>query len=148
YGSWQSSADAVLARIPLESDPKTLRTLHHRLGLIYQTHDDAKALDSFRRALTYKPGDVESLTRVTDLAIRTQAWDVAHDASDQLITAERDPEKLAVAFQRAATIFEAGLGDRKRAEHMLQLALESAPTNTACLHKLLEFYAGDPISIR
>jgi tetratricopeptide (TPR) repeat protein len=148
--NWEQAANAVSARIPLERDAAILRTLHYRLGVIYAEHDAAKALSAFQSALTCKPGDESSLIQIADVAIAGGEWQVALDACDQLVAAERDPEKLALHFHRAATVFARGLGDQKRAERMLHLAFDSAPTNHECLRLLVAFYrdAGDTTSLR
>jgi len=148
--NWQAAAAAVTARIPLETDPQLLRTLHYRLGVIYAEHDVPAALAAFQRALTYKPGDVDALVRLADLAITAGEWQVALDTCDQLVTVVRDPEKRALHLHRAATIFARGFHDQKRAERMLHLAFESAPTSTECLRLIVAFYkdAGDMMSLR
>jgi tetratricopeptide (TPR) repeat protein len=150
HGNRQQAIYAVTARVPLERDAGVLRSLHYRLGALYADHDAASALSAFRRALTYRPGDKDCLSRITDLAIATADWQVALDACDQLVKAERDPDVLAVHLQRAATIFSQGLGDRKRAERMLQLAFDSAPTSPECLRLIVKFYkdADDTVSLR
>ncbi|MBS1119104.1 MAG: Tetratricopeptide repeat protein [Deltaproteobacteria bacterium] len=149
HGTWQETADAVTARVRLETDPEILRTLHYRLGIIYGDHDPALASSAFQRALTYKPDDENVLIQLTDLAIRSGQWQVALDACKQLVTAEHDPEKLALHLHRAATIFEQGFHDPDRTERMLILALEKAPTSDDGLQRLVKFFRGrgDPMAM-
>ncbi|HMG53812.1 MAG TPA: hypothetical protein VK601_10020, partial [Kofleriaceae bacterium] len=150
HAGWQAAVSAVMARVPLEREPSTLRTLHYRLGVLYADHDVASALSAFQRALTFRPGDKDALTRISELAMTTGKWQLALDACNRLVTTERDPEKLAVHLHRAAAIFAQGFGDRKRAERMLELAFDSAPTSTEGLRLLVKFYqdAGDPAALR
>ena len=143
HGDWQSAADAVVARLPLEADARVLRTLHYRLGVLYADRDAAKALAAFQRALGCAPSDPDTLVQLANLAIRTKEWDVALDACNQLVTIERDPEKLATHFQRAATVLAEGLGDRERAGRMLLLGLESSPTNPDGLRRVVEHFQGE-----
>ncbi len=147
---WQTAAEAVLARVPLEQDPKILRGLHKRLGNIYSEHDPAKALAAFQSARSYGLEDNDTLSRIADLAIATRDWDAALDACNRLVTSERDPEKLAAHFDRASTVFAQGLDDRERAEKMLELAVESAPTHAEPFAKLMAFHeaAGDETALR
>ncbi|HEU0033032.1 MAG TPA: hypothetical protein VFQ53_20510 [Kofleriaceae bacterium] len=148
-GHWQDAGEAILARIRLERDPSVLRTLHYRLGSLYAEHDRARAIAAFQRALTFKPDDDAALSRLVDLAIDAGQWQVALDACDQLVAKERDHDKLAAHLQRASLIFARGLGDKQRAEKMLVLALESAPTSTAALELLIELYRdGDAAALR
>ena len=150
HGEWQSAAAAVLARVPLEVDPRVLKTLHYRLGVLYSDRDDAKALAAFQRALSYGGNDTDTLVRVASLAIRAKDWDLALDACNQLVTTERDPEKLATHFQLAATVLEDGLGELERAGRMLALGLESSPTNPDGLRRVVEYFerTSDPAGLR
>ena len=149
-GTWQAAAAAVNARVPLERDPRTLKTLHYRLGVLYAPHDVPTAIAAFQRALTYQPGDVDSLVRLTDLAIRAADWKIALDACNELVTIEREPQTLALHLYRAATIFSRGFADRERSERMLDLAFDSAPTSSEGLRLLLQFYAdvSQPAALR
>lgn len=144
-GNKAAVADAVNARIPLERDVHVLRTLHHRLGVLYTDNNVPEAIRQFQRALTYRPDDVDILVRLTDLAIGAAMWDVAVNACDRLVTSERDPERLAAHLHRAAQIFFRGFSDRERADRMLRLAVDSAPASLESLRALVQFYqdAGD-----
>jgi tetratricopeptide (TPR) repeat protein len=137
---WRTVADAVGARIPLEKDVQVLRTLHYRLGLLYAEHEIGAAVQSFQRALTYRPDDSETLVRLTDLAIGAGLWEVAVGACDRLVTGERDPAILATHLHRAAVIFMRGFADRERAERMLRLAVDSAPASPDTTRLLVAFY--------
>jgi hypothetical protein len=46
---------------------------------------------------------------------------------------QREPDKLSGHLIRAATIFARGFGDSGRAERMLQLGFEAAPTSPEAL---------------
>ena len=146
----QAALDAVAARISLEKDPKILRSLHFRLGTMYAETDVPRALGAFQSALGYRPGDEASLVSIVDLAIGAGQWQLALESCDQLVTTQRDPDKLALYLHRAATIFARGVGDQARAQRMLQLAIEAAPTSTESLRLLVKFHddAGDPAGLR
>jgi tetratricopeptide (TPR) repeat protein len=137
---WREAAETVRSRIPLEKDVVTLRALHHRLGELHADHEVAVALEAIQQALALVPDDLESLTRLAELATKAGKWDVAFEACDRLVSLERAPDRLAAHLRRASTIFDRGFGERKRAEHMLLLALESAPTSVEGLQLLLQLY--------
>ena len=148
--TWEEAAAAVSARLPIERDPRILRSLHYRLGMIYRDHDVAQALAAFQKAASYRPDDEQVLQQITDLAIRTGDWKLALEACEHLVTTERDPEKLAFNLQRAAMIFAQGFNDLERTERMLTLALEAAPTNPESLRSVVQFYrdAGNAPGLR
>jgi tetratricopeptide (TPR) repeat protein len=148
--TWQEAAAAINARIPIERDPKILRSLHYRLGMLLADYDVAQALAAFQKAASYKPDDEEVLRRITDLASRAGDWKLALEACEHLVTTERDPDKLAANLLVAAQIFARGFNDLERTERMLTLALESAPTDVECLRMLVQFYrdAGNAPGLR
>jgi hypothetical protein len=145
-----AAEDAIAARISLEKDPKILRSLHYRLGTLYSETDVPRALAAFQTALGYRPGDEPSLVRIVDLAIGAGQWQLALESCDQLVTTQRDPDKLSLYLHRAAAIFARGVGDPARAQRMLQLALEAAPTSTESLRLLVKFHTdgGDSTGLR
>ncbi|MDX2093473.1 MAG: hypothetical protein SFX73_36855 [Kofleriaceae bacterium] len=148
--TWQEAVAAVQARIPIELDPKILRTLHYRLGVLLADHDVAQALASLQRAASYKADDEDVLRMITELAIRVGDWKLALEACERLVTKERDPDKLAAHLTVAAQIFAQGFNDRERTERMLTLAIESASTNPETLRLLVQFYrdAGNEQTLR
>jgi tetratricopeptide (TPR) repeat protein len=139
HAGWQAAVDAIQARIALEKDPRILHMLWYRLGSLYVEHDPPQALPAFQRAVAVRSTPA-ALSRVVDLAIRAGSWQVALDACDQLVTTEREPEQLMRNLHRAATIFARGLGDPARADRMLQLAFEAAPTSAEGLERLVRYY--------
>ncbi|HEY4181313.1 MAG TPA: hypothetical protein VGM90_30920 [Kofleriaceae bacterium] len=146
---WNAAADAVAARITLEKDPRVLHTLHARLGALYAGHDDAKALDAFQHAAQDIADDPVTLEKIAQVAVRLGQWQVALAASERLVVAERDPAKLAEHFVRSAAIFANGFSNTERANRMLLLALEAAPTNIKALEALVSLLGRtDPTALR
>ncbi len=146
---WRDAADAVIARLGLETEPRVQKTLHYRLGVIYGDHDVPKAIVELQRALTFKPDDDAALTRLTDLAISAGEWQLALDTCKQLVTAEHPPEQRAANLRRASLIFSQGFNDPQRAQRMLDLAFDEAPTVEG-LHQLVQVYrsSGDATAMR
>lgn len=151
-GEWSEAAEALIARARLEREPAILRTLYYRLGLIYADRlpDVPAALSWLQKALQYDPDDDATLVRLADLAAGAGEWKLALGACDRLVKNETDPERRVAHLHRVARIFVEGLGDRKRAERALNLALDGAPTNEAARNELVRFYraANDATSIR
>lgn len=151
-GEWGDAAEALQARARLEREPAVLRNLFFRLGLIYADRlpDVPAALGWFQKALQYDPDDADTLVRLADLAAGAGEWKLALGACDRLVKNETNPELRVAHLHRVARIFVDGLGDRKRAERALNLALDGAPTNEAARHELVRFYraANDSTSIR
>ncbi|MEO8701560.1 MAG: tetratricopeptide repeat protein [Kofleriaceae bacterium] len=142
-GSWEEAADAIHARMPLERDPRTLKLLHQRLGVIYADHEPRKALEAFQQALALRPGDVEVLARISELAIAAGEWKLALDTCEQLVAAERNPAAQAAHLARAATIVARGFDDRPRAAQLLDRAFDTTPTD-ACLQAIVELNRAEP----
>lgn len=151
-GEWAEAADALVARARLEREPAVLRTLYYRLGLIYADRlpDVQAALGWLQKALQFDPDDDATLVRLADLAAGAGEWKLALGACDRLVKNETDPERRVAHLHRVARIFVDGLGDRKRAERALNLALDAAPTNESARTELVRFYraGGDATSIR
>ncbi|MEZ4359481.1 MAG: hypothetical protein R3B48_04820 [Kofleriaceae bacterium] len=151
-GEWADAAEALMARAKLEREPAVLRTLYYRLGLIYADRlpDAPAALDWLQKALQYDPDDDATLVRFADLAASSGEWKLALGACDRLVKNETDPARRVAHLHRVARIFIDGLGDRKRAERALNLALDGAPTNETARRELVNFYraGGDATSIR
>ncbi len=151
-GDWGEAASALQARAKLEREPSVLRTLYYRLGLIYADRlpDVPAALGWLQKALQYDPDDDATLVRLADLAAGASQWPLALSACDRLVRNETAPDRRVEHLHRVARIFVDGLGDRKRAERALNLALDSAPTNGTARAELVRFYraAGDTTSIR
>lgn len=151
-GDWAEAAAALQARAKLEREPSVLRTLYYRLGLIYADRlpDVPAALGWLQKALQYDPDDDATLVRLADLAASAGQWPLALSACDRLVRNETAPDRRVEHLHRVARIFVDGLGDRKRAERALNLALDGAPTNGAARSELVRFYraANDSTSIR
>lgn len=141
-GAWAEAAEALMARAKLERDPQLLRTLFFRLGLIYAERipDPGIAIKAFQKALSYNPDDDAALDRLAELAIATGEWKLALGACERLIKIEADPDRRVRHLHRVARVFADGLGDRRRAERALNVALDGAPTNDQALTALIRFY--------
>lgn len=151
-GEWGEAAAALQARARLEREPSVLRTLYYRLGLIYADRlpDVPAAIGWLQKALQYDPDDDAALVRLADLAAGAKEWKLALSACDRLVKNETDPDRRVAHLHRVARIFVDGLGDRKRAERALNLALDGAPTNEVARAELVRFYraGNDATSIR
>ncbi|HRC58459.1 MAG TPA: hypothetical protein PKU97_21205, partial [Kofleriaceae bacterium] len=129
-----------------------MRTLYYRLGLIYADRlpDVQAAIGWLQKALQYDPDDDATLVRLADLAAGAGEWKLSLSACDRLVKNETDPDRRVAHLHRVARIFVDGLGDRKRAERALNLALDGAPTNEIARSELVRFYraTSDATSIR
>ncbi|HTJ44966.1 MAG TPA: hypothetical protein VL463_22820, partial [Kofleriaceae bacterium] len=151
-GAWAECAETLMNRARLEREPAVLRGIFRRLGTIYAGHlpDPQHAIKAFQRVLSYDPDDREALERLADLGIATGEWKMALGACERLVRTENDPNKKAAHLHRVGRIFQAGFGDRKKAERAFIMALDAAPENDTALSELVKFYqdAGDTSSAR
>jgi tetratricopeptide (TPR) repeat protein len=145
---WEEASEAVIARIRVEKEPRALGALYARLGRIYAPHDARKALAAFQRALSYSADDRATLRAIVDVAIAAGDWQLALDSCDRVVVGERDADQQALYLMRAATIFDRGFNDRARAERMLELACERAPTSEYGVELLVRFFASDDAALR
>ena len=151
-GDWTTVASALAARIDLESDPAVLRGLHFRVGVLNEEHlrDNDAAIEAWLKALAIDADDKQTLHRLADLADRIGQWQLALDSFERLFTLESDSALRVEYLHRVAQIHLVGLGDRKRAERTLSMALETVPESAAALTELAKFYlaVGDQASVR
>jgi tetratricopeptide (TPR) repeat protein len=151
-GSWAECAETLMNRARLEREPGVLRGIFRRLGTIYADRlpDPQHAIKAFQRVLSYDPDDREALERLADLGIATGEWKMALGACERLVRTEQDANKKAAHLHRVGRIFQAGFGDRKKAERAFIMALDAAPENDAALSELVRFYqdAGDVMAAR
>ena len=136
-----ADADAVAARLAIETDPRTLSRLHARLGALLAGRDDARALVELQRAAELRPDDPAPLAELAAVGARVGAWKVAGDACETLLALEKDPDRIAAHLELGAAICIRGFGDRERAERMLTRALESSPTSSSALQALIDLHA-------
>ncbi len=146
----QKSADAIAARIRLERDVQVLRGLHYRLGEAYADTDPPQAIAAFQRALTYRRDDESSLRWLVELAMRGGDWRTAASSCERLVEVVESPEARAGYMRQTAIIFAHGLGDGRRAEEMLDLALTTAPTDAENVRVAVDVYStlGDAQALR
>ncbi|MCB9562807.1 MAG: tetratricopeptide repeat protein [Kofleriaceae bacterium] len=151
-GAWGEAAEALVARARLEREPRILRNIYYRLGLIYAERlpQPELALKAFQRVLAYDPDDADALGKLADLAIAAGEWKLALGACERLVKGEEDPARRVAHLHRVGTIFLDGLGDRAKAERAYRMALDGAPESDLALTRLVEFYqnAGDLRSVR
>jgi|GEM_PF-1995126 len=151
-GNWAEAADMLMARARLERDPRMLRNIHYRLGMIYAERlpDAPAAIRAFQRVLGHDPDDEEALERLADLGIATADWRMALGACERLVKNETVAARKVEHLHRVGRIFAEGFGDRRLAERAYQLAVDAAPDSDLALGALIKFYedAGDAASIR
>ncbi len=151
-GAWAECAEALMNRARLEREPDTLRAIYRRLGTIYADRipDPQHAIKAFQRVLSYDQDDREALERLADLGIATAEWRMALGACERLVKTETEAAKKVAHLHRVGRIFQAGFGDRKKAERAYIMALDAAPESDLALTELVRFYqdAGDVISVR
>ena len=151
-GDWATAASALAARLELETDPMVLRGLHFRVGVLNEEHlnDNDAAITAWGRALALDADDKATLIRVAELAHRVGNWQLALDSYERLLGLEIDPTLRVDYFHRVAQIHLVGLGDRKRAERTLAMALEAVPESATALTEFAKFYlaVGDQASVR
>ncbi|MBE7454263.1 MAG: hypothetical protein HS111_37050 [Kofleriaceae bacterium] len=151
-GAWGECAEYLTQRAQLEREPRVLRNIWFRLGVIHAERlpDPAAAFSAFQRVLAHDPDDEAALERLADLGIATQQWKLALGACERLVKNERDPQRKVAHLHRVGRIFAEGFADRRRAERAYQLAVDAAPDSDVALAALIRFYedAGDVASIR
>lgn len=141
-GDWRAAADALMARAKMEKSAETQRALSYRLGTLFAEHlaDPAAALHWFERALTHAPDDESALLRVAEMSVVNGDTNRALAALDRLIRNESDAEARVAHWHRAARVFEATLGDAKRAERAYVTALDQCPTSADAMNELVGFF--------
>ena len=141
-GQWQEAADTLIQRARLEKNPRILKEVFYRLGLIYAERlpDPKWALKSFERVLQIEPDDDSALEHLSRLAIETQDWRLALGATERLISIDTEPASKIEHLHRVARIQQEGFREPKRAEDALKRALDVDPADPRTLDAITAFY--------
>jgi tetratricopeptide (TPR) repeat protein len=148
---WPETADALIRMARLEKSPIALRDLFLRLGRIYQdeTPDPKRAIASFNKVVTLDPANIEALSRLSDLYLKTFDFKRALATTQQLHEKDPSPERKVDHMLRIAKIHEDGLKDSFQASVSYRGALDAAPSDLRAIGELCGFFArqGDQRSL-
>ena len=140
---WQEAAHALLYMVRLEQEPVRLRDLFLRLGLIYgeKTPDLKKAIASYSRAVKLDKGNLEALSRLSDLFLEAGSHNQALQATSRLYEMDPDTQRKVGHLLRIARIHEEGFKDVHKASQAFRQASEMAPDDLRAMEELYGFFS-------
>jgi tetratricopeptide (TPR) repeat protein len=140
--SYAEAAAAYAVRVQQGGDPRTLASIHLKLGALYHDHlsDQTRAAAHLQTALAGEPGSVEALERLAGIHTQSRNWTGAADCLRRLLELEPSATARARHTMALARIADEGFADVPQAITLYRRALELAPGDTATLDRLVALY--------
>jgi tetratricopeptide (TPR) repeat protein len=142
-GDHQAIADALEARLRVETDGGRLTAIHLRLAVVARDRlgDRERARAELKRVLEQDATHVEASRALADLYWEGQQWPEAAEALIRFAKLVRTRDALKQVFFRLGVIYSEHVPDPKRAVAAFERVLQATPDDREALDHLATLYS-------